>query len=118
MLRVIEVIEYRYPENFYKARVKDDRDEFYIYINYGTLVIGFSQISDIHKIEGSFFFDKPLLKEAIERLDPRYLVISANDLNSQPTKNNFVLLHEYEYKQILYCDPNTIGKIFFSRWFD
>ena len=53
-LRVIEVMEYRYPENFYKARVKNDRDEFYIYINYGTLVIGFSQISDIHKIEGFF----------------------------------------------------------------
>ena len=41
-LKVIEVIEYRYPENFYKAKIKDNRDEFYIYINYGTLVIGFS----------------------------------------------------------------------------
>ena len=116
-IRVIEVIEYRYPENFYKARVKDKQDEFYIYINYGTLIIGFSQISDIYKIGGSFY-DKPLLKEAIERLDFRYSVVSAKDLNSQVTKNNFVLLDEYECKQILYFYPNTIGEIFFSRWFD
>lgn len=117
LLKVIEVPEYRYPNNIYKAKVKDKENEFYIYMNYSVLVFGFSQVSEIYKISESFI-NKSFLKEAIEGLDNRYSVIDANILNSEATKQNFVLLDGYEYKQVIYWYPNTIGEVIFSQCFD
>ena len=117
LIKVIEVSDFSYPDNFYKVEVKDEEGKFYIYVNYATLIFGFSRIGNIHKLQGSFI-DKPLLKEAIEKLDNRYSIIPAGILNLEATKNNFVLLDEFEYKQVLYCYPHTIGEIIFSTCFD
>lgn len=117
LIKVIEVSGFPYPDNFYKAEVKDEEGKLYIYVNYATLVFGFSRIGNIHKIQGSFI-DKPLLKEALEKLDNQYSVIPASILNLEASKDNFVLLDEFEHKQVLYWYPHTIGEIIFSTCFD
>ncbi|WP_036482362.1 hypothetical protein [Myxosarcina sp. GI1] len=117
LLKVVEVYEYRYPDNFYKAKVQDKEEKFYIYINYGTFVFGFSKVSDIYKLGGSFI-DKPLLKEALKELDDKHSVVSANILNSEATKRNLGLLNEQEYRQVIYWYPDTIGEVLFSPCFD
>ena len=110
LLKVIEVSAspYFYTFNISRAKVKDKEGEFYIYLNDGALIFGFSKLDSPQKLQSSFI-DKPLIKEALEKLDVRYSVVSANILNSEVTKDNFVLLDRFEYEQVLYWYPHTIG---------
>ena len=117
LLKVIEVSALAYPDCVSRAKVKDKEDEFYIYLNNGALIFGFSKLDSPQKLQGSFI-DKALIKDALEKLDVRYSVVSANILNSEVTKDNFVLLDKFEYEQVLYWYPHTIGEVIFSTNFD
>ena len=110
-ITIEEIIDYDYPNNYFKAKVKDNTGSFYIYLNCFCGALAFGEENELQKT----FFDKPILAEELSK---KYEVVSSKILTTNVEEKNLSKLDKYNQREVNAWLPDTIGGLLFSWYFD
>lgn len=114
LLSVHSIEVYEYPRNYYVAKVSDKAGKFEIYLNCFVGAVGIGNVG----MEAIDFISKPGIEAAVPAINSKYVVVPAEILNSEASKESVSDLRPIEAKEVYRWLPSTIGKLLFSWYFD
>ena len=111
---VLNVFDYEYPDNYFKAEVSNGINTFAFVQNCYVSYAAFRESIE----ESSRYIDKSITTEIINVFGSSLTILSTEFLNQEITKQHQENLIKFEVKELKFWLPCTVGEALFSSCFD
>ena len=110
---VKNITDYEYPNNYFRAKVKDSEGEFELIQNCFVKILAFKKIDS-----ENIFLNKESIESAIHSLDSEINVLDSSQLSQKIQFEQLNGLSKLELKEVKYWLPASIGEMLFCSFFD